>query len=104
MVRLLSANYAHVFVMGPNPEPDEISAVLYGHGSVGRTNSSGPIASHVSKPQGRVPGVCFQEFEVTAGHLLHRIGQLTKAPPEIWSRLVHLDVLQIPEFAPGLGR
>lgn len=93
MIQLLPANYSHVLVMGTNPEPDEIPAVLYSHGPVGRTNPGGPVSAYISEPQRRVSWICLQEFEVAASHLLHQIGQLAKAPPEIWGRPVHLDVL-----------
>lgn len=96
MYKPLPAKNLQVLVVSTDPKPNEVSAILDSHRSVGSAHPSRPVAPNIPEPQRRMSGIDLQKVKVTSGRLLHRRGQLLEASPEMWSRSVHLKDLKVP--------
>ena len=75
-----------VFIMRPDPNPDEIPLVFYGQGSMMRPGPHGPQLADLFEVQRRVCGIFFQEVEVVAGHSLDSFRKARIASPETGRR------------------
>jgi hypothetical protein len=63
-----------ILVMGTDPDPDEVRAVLHGDGTVIDPDPCGPQFPNLLEVQGGVSGVRLQQREVLAGDSLDGFG------------------------------
>ena len=85
---------ALVFVVGADPDQDEICSILHCEGAVVKSDPRGPEFSNFLELQRGVRRIFFQQFKITTGVALHRFRKLRQAGPKTGGGAVHSQVLE----------